>query len=68
MTIQWIAESPDRTSGSGENIRLCIDATGKAHLAYTESNRLTYAIGSPGQFFLVLTGGSAEMTISTGAP
>jgi hypothetical protein len=56
MTIQFISENPDATPGSGENIRFCIDATGKLHLAYTVNSQLTYATGTPGQFILVMTG------------
>jgi hypothetical protein len=56
MTILFVSEDPDPTFGSGENIRLCIDATGKLHLVYTENNQLTYATATPGPFTLVMTG------------
>src|SRR5262249_48489218 len=56
MTIQFVSENPDPTFGSGENIRFCIDATGKLHLAYTVNNQLTYSIGTPGPFNVVMTG------------
>ena len=55
MTIQWITEAPDTRPGSGLNTK--IFAGGKAHLVYVVNNQLTYAIGSPGQLFVILIGG-----------
>jgi hypothetical protein len=63
MLIQFISDSPDAAAtpfppgrpGSGDNVRMCIDSSGKIHLAYTVNNQLTYATSSPGQFILVPT-------------
>jgi hypothetical protein len=65
MLIQFISDSPDTAAtpvpgnlgrpGSGDNVRICIDSSGKIHLAYTVNNQLTYATSSPGQFILVPT-------------